>query len=513
MKRIAIIDIGSNSARLVILHLLKNGAYRMVFSQKETLRLSQKVDKYNTMSEVGFDETIKCMRSFAYMCQVYEVDTTIAVATAAIRNSNNGQALCDKIEKLCGIKLQIITGATEAQMSYLGVVNTMNIDNAVVFDLGGGSTEVILVKDRKVVKSVSLPVGAVNATEIFGTKNKFTLESYNNLSSHIRGLIKENPWIAKTKGLPLIGVGGTARAIGKIIQRSKNYSWTKIHGFAVSKSVLDEFWASIRETDFAGRTNISGLSKDRNDLILAGTMIVTILAEVTSCSKFISSGCGVREGLFFSYLGELNNRPALVDDVLEESTDNAFKLSCTDVPHTLKVTEFALTLFDSLKKLHGLDDKYRRLLKTAAMLHDSGIMVNFYSHARHGAYIVQNAKLFGLTHKEQLLTSCIVGWHHGVAKNYFKGAPYNVVFSPEDWVIINKLALLLALAEALDATETSRISSVEPVLDNNSAILEIAAAEMPAIELNALEEHMKWFKKVYGKSLMFRMFVQAKKKK
>lgn len=513
MKRIAIIDIGSNSARLVIIHLLKSGAYNMVFTQKESLRLSQKVDSNNMLTEAGMDETISCMKSFAYMCQVYEVDTTIAVATAAIRNSSNGQELCDRIEKTCGIKLEIITGKTEAQMSYLGVANTLNVKDAIIFDLGGGSTEVILMRDRRISKSVSLPIGAVSATELYDTKNKFTPESCTALSEHLKSLIKANPWITKNKGLPLIGVGGTARTIAKIIQRSKNYSWTKIHGFSISRECLDSFWSSIRETDMTGRLDISGLSKDRNDLILAGAMIVTTLAEATDCSKLISSGCGLREGLFFDYLGRLNNKPVLMEDVLEESVINAVKLYCTDLPHTINITGFALKLFDSLKKLHGLDDSYRRYLKTAAMLHDSGITLNYYSHARHSAYIVQNAKLFGLSHKEQLFTSCIVGWHHGVAKNYFKGAPYNTVLTPEDWTAINKLALLLALAEALDATETRRISSIDPLIDGNQVILEITAPEMPTIELKALENHMKWFKKVYGKNLLFRMFLQNKKKK
>ena len=109
MQRIAIIDIGSNSARLVISHIYKNGAYNMVYNQKEALRLSQKVDEKNMLTEVAFSSTIETMKSFAYMCKIYQADKTIAVATAAIRNAANGAELVARVAEETGIQLHIIS--------------------------------------------------------------------------------------------------------------------------------------------------------------------------------------------------------------------------------------------------------------------------------------------------------------------------------------------------------------------------------------------------------------------
>ena len=144
MQRIAIIDIGSNSARLVISHIYKNGAYNMVYNQKEALRLSQKVDRKNMLTEAAFASTLETMKSFAYMCKIYRVDKTIAVATAAIRNAYNGVDLVSRVMEETGIQLHIISGNTEAYISYLGVINTLDVKNGIIFDLGGGSTELIL---------------------------------------------------------------------------------------------------------------------------------------------------------------------------------------------------------------------------------------------------------------------------------------------------------------------------------------------------------------------------------
>jgi primosomal protein N' (replication factor Y) len=149
MQRIAIIDIGSNSARLVISHIYKNGAYNMVYNQKEALRLSQKVDGSNMLTEAAFASTIETMKSFAYMCKTYRVDKTIAVATAAIRNAYNGADLVSRVMEETGIQLHIISGNTEAYISYLGVINTLDVKNGIIFDLGGGSTELILFQNRR----------------------------------------------------------------------------------------------------------------------------------------------------------------------------------------------------------------------------------------------------------------------------------------------------------------------------------------------------------------------------
>lgn len=185
MQRIAIIDIGSNSARLVISHIYKNGAYNMVYNQKEALRLSQKVDRKNMLTEAAFTSTIETMKSFAYMCKIYRVDKTIAVATAAIRNAYNGADLVSRVMEETEIQLHIISGNTEAYISYLGVINTLDVRDGIIFDLGGGSTELILFQDRQIVESVSLPLGAVNTTGMFNTRNEMPPNVYSDLSFFI----------------------------------------------------------------------------------------------------------------------------------------------------------------------------------------------------------------------------------------------------------------------------------------------------------------------------------------
>ena len=500
MQRIAIIDIGSNSARLVISHIYKNGAYNMVYNQKEALRLSQKVDGQNLLTEEAFTSTLDTMRSFAHMCKIYQADKTIAVATAAIRNASNGPELVAKVAEQTGIQLHIISGKTEAYISYLGVINTLDVKNGIIFDLGGGSTELILFKNRKILESVSLPLGAVNTTGMFNTRNEMPPNVYNDLNAFIMSQLAQYPWL-KQSNLPLIGVGGTARTVAKIIQRAKKYPATKIHNYSYPIQTFRSFFNKLCLTNLEQRKKISGLSTERSDIILAGSSIISCLLEATGAKKLITSGCGLREGLFYDYYSKSNNVPLIAKNILERSRENTLRLFESDTAHARHITKLTLAMFDGWMELHKVRKSYRRLLETAALLHDIGITINFYSHARHSAYMIQNAKLFGLTHKEQIITSAIAGWHNGISKNYFKSRFYKEMLTENNWKLINKLSLLLALAESLDYSEMRMVHTLTPSFNKKNALLTLHAEHYPTIEMHQLKDHLSWFKKAFGVEL------------
>ncbi len=500
MQRIAIIDIGSNSARLVISHIYKNGAYNMVYNQKESLRLSQKVDDKNVLTQEAFDSTVEIMKIFAHMCKIYSASKTIAVATAAIRNAKNGRDLIDKVLKETGIHLHIISGTTEAYISYLGVINTLDIKNGIIFDLGGGSTELVLFKNRRVIDSVSMPFGAVNTTAMFNTRDRMPLNVFSDVSFFIMSRLSRYPWL-KEQNLPLIGVGGTARTVAKIVQRIKKYPIAKIHNYSFSAQNFRDYFTELRATGLEERRKISGLSAERSDIILAGSSIINCLLETTGSKKLVISGCGLREGLFFDYYCKANGQQVIADDILKRSRDNIMKLYASDISHSKHISAMSLSMFDNWSELHGLGKSSRRLLKTAALLHDIGITINFYSHARHSAYMIQNAQLFGLSHREQIMASVIAGWHNGISKAFSRDRFYRDILSDSNWQVINCLSLFLALAESLDYSQTRQVNKIRPSVDKNGAVLEILSKGNPAIELLQIKNHLPWFKKTFGLDL------------
>lgn len=501
-ERTAIIDLGSNSARLIVMTIYANGAYNLVYHQKEALRLGEGVESDGMLRPEAMLRALETLKIFAHMCQLINVDKILAVATAAVRNAKNGPDFLEFIEEQTGITLQTISGHEEARLGYIGVVNTLDIKDAVLFDLGGGSTELSLIKDRKLQKTISLPFGAVNLTEKFGTQDKINNEKMAELRGFIIRNFKKLPWLTDV-ALPVVGVGGTARNIAKMDQKRKNYPFNKVHNYRLGDISLNDLWQSLAAVDLKQRGKFPGLSNERADIIVAGTTIVKCLFDVTQATRLIISGCGVREGLFLQQYLSRTGQPEVVADTLMHSTRNMLLFYKGDVVHATHVTALAADMFDGWQELHKLDARDKQLLHVAGMLHDIGITINYYDHARHSSYLVENARLFGLTHREQMLAAVVAGWHQGPAAKYMRNRLYSEFLDETDWQKARKMALLLALAESLDTTQMRLVKKIEAGLMPAAAYLTITIDDQEgSIELQEVSKHRKWFKKEFGCELI-----------
>ena len=253
--------------------------------------------------------------------------------------------------------------------------------------------------------------------------------------------------------------------------------------------------------NLAQRRKIAGLNNERADIIVAGVTIARCLFEATSGAQLIISGCGLREGLFFKHYLEKSKESLIIPDILMHSTHNMLKFYNGNVRHAYKVAELAGQICDGWQSLLEFDGRNRVLLRVAALLHDIGITVNYYDHARHSAYLVENARLFGLTHREQMLTAVIAGWHNGPITKFFRRV-YSQFLDEADWEIATKLSLVLALAESLDSTEMGLIKLVDAGLCNGQARLRLVTDDAAPVERQAVEKRRKWFKKVFGRELI-----------
>lgn len=498
MDRIAIIDVGSNSARLVITEAYTSGAFNMVYNQKEALRLAQKLDKDGNLTPTAFKDTLECMKNFALMCKFFKASKIIAVGTAAMRNAPNGPELAAAIKKKTGITLEIISGKTEAYMSYLGVINTIPIKDALIFDLGGGSTELILIKDKKMVDSISLPIGCVNLTSSLKIRDALTPEQTRKLRKVINDQVSKVPWL-KAEGLPLIGVGGTIRSYGKIDQKRVKYYTPKIHNYKFKVTDFKNTLKYLQGCTIAERKQVSGMSLDRADIIVAGGFIIKALSDKLKAKELIVSGCGLREGLFDEYRCRLLKRPLIPKDILTTSTDDIMHLYSPDIEHSQVVCNYALSVFDAWKNIHKVAENWRPLLRTAALLHDIGIRVNYYSHARHSGYIIENACLFGEDHLKIVYAGIMAAWHNGVSRSYLRSKQYKVLISDEDMTMLSKCALFIAIGEALDSSQNGFITKVTVSNTKGGPTLTITAPSEPTVEIHQLNSLQKWFTKVMGR--------------
>ena len=499
-ERVAVIDLGSNSARLIILHIYANGAYNLVYHQKESLRLGEGMGRDQMLQPAAITRSLSALRNCAQMCSIMKVDTILAVATAAVRNARNGPDFLEMVEKETGLPIQAISGESEAQLGYLGAINTIDMKDAVLFDLGGGSTEISLVKNRQMVESISLPIGAVNLSDEFKTHDKVTKTNLAHLCGFIDRQLNKAPWL-EAMSLPLVGIGGTARNIAKMDQSRKNYPFSKIHNYRMGPIALEDLFRLITSANLVQRRRMSGLSSERSDIIVAGIAVVKRLFDRVRASNLIISGCGVREGLFFRHYMRDEYFPDVISDILGHSTMNMLRFYKVNEQHALHVTDLTLQLFDGWSVLHQLDSRDRMLLKCAALLHDIGISINYYDHARHSAYLVENARLFGLTHREQILTAVVAGWHGNISAKMLRNRLYSEFLDEADWSKARKMAVILSVANSLDSTQRQLITNPLVAFAKGTANVSVSTEGDCSLEMQSVEKQRKAFQRELGAEL------------
>ena len=510
MKRIALIDLGSNSVRFVISEITDSGSYRLVYQQKESIRLSEGMWTHQMLTKPAMERAIKTLKSLSHMARDMGVTEIQGIATAAVRLATNGNSFIRRVYAETGIPLRAISGEEEAYLGFLGVVNTIGLDDFIVFDLGGASIEISLIENRQLKKSVSLPMGALVMTGQFKLGHEFTKTEYEAMVDHIQSLLKRENWLKDAK-LPLIGIGGTARNIAKMDQREKNYPIPKLHNYKVKKATIEALFQRVKETPWEERKKIPGLSSERADIIVAGMSIIRELIEYTKASSIIVSGCGLREGLFFQYYGqhydgqEFLQKTGIIDDIVTHSTLNILRsFTPHDVDHSLYIAKLAKQIYKQWKELMPEGERLKLILKVASLLHDLGKQINYYSHARHSAYMIINSNLYGLSHREQLLSAFIASYSHGANSKFIKQSPYLSLLKEGDREIIQKLSFPLAIAEALEESHERTIYSIQSHIRDKQIDMYVEVKTLnyiPMMEM-AIEKLKKQCKKEFKRELV-----------
>ena len=213
-KRICVMDIGSNSIRMVIYEITPNKSFIPIEDIKETVRLGEGINDKKELKDEKIKLALKTIQLFKKVCLKNNVDEIVAFGTAALRIATNGEYLLKEILKTTGIDVIVFKGEDEAYFSFEGAINTLDIKDGVVIDLGGSSLEIVHFENREALERVSLNFGAVTLSEIANLKDKLSKKDEETLREFIQNQLKIVQWKEKIKDLPLIGVGGTVRNIG-----------------------------------------------------------------------------------------------------------------------------------------------------------------------------------------------------------------------------------------------------------------------------------------------------------
>ncbi len=396
-KRTAVIDIGSNSVRMVVYEKTSRFAFHLLHEIKAPVRISENsYENGGVLQEDAQKRAILALKNFLSIAKSYKVRKILSVATSALRDASNAKEFLKRVRDELKLSIKIIDGEREAYLGGIACANLLSRSEAITIDIGGGSTECAVINGAKVTQAYSLNLGTVRLKELFFDKDDIdsatkyidkALESLHVTSTHI------------------IGVGGTFRALSKAIIRQESYPFDKLHGYEFDAVSMIDFCEKILVADKKELKNL-GIKSSRFDIIKPGTLILMRFIKHFNIKKLTTSGVGVREGLYLSDLLR-NNRdifPANYNPSVRYLIDN----HVIDKNHSNLSARTARELFDALHVKLGIDREYRSCFIIAAKLSKIGTSLHFYSYHQHGYYLIKSTLEYGFTHKEIMLIATLI---------------------------------------------------------------------------------------------------------
>lgn len=482
---LGIIDIGSNSIRLVIYEMDAEGAYRIIHEDKYAARLSSVVEKDGRILRSSLDTAMTVLQQFKATCDAFRTSRIHAAATAAIRNAANADQIIGWLEEETGLEIECVSGDREAYYGFLGVIQSIGLNDGYVVDIGGGSTEITVFRNRERLHSISLPIGAVNSHARYGNEDRWTESHIESLRSEIVQALSGQEWISQYAGLPLIGLGGTMRTLAKMEQKRTQYSLPVTHHYEISAAAMDAMYESMPQLTSAQRKKIPGLAKDRADIIVPGIIILRTVFELIQGDRYVVSGAGLRDGILRDLLAPFY---PLAPTALEDSVRNFLHFGPAMPTGRLKrVYEDSLTLYRALygKEPSPEDD---RILYVASMLHGAGKQINYFRYSQHSAYWIMNAGIYGLSHRETVLSALVADYHPKKRTNQLLQKHKDILLASDDHHA-HHLGSIVQAAQVIH--RTGRISSMTATQKNGSLQMNFTCTAEPLLELKGLEDAMK----------------------
>jgi exopolyphosphatase/guanosine-5'-triphosphate,3'-diphosphate pyrophosphatase len=410
-KRTAIIDIGSNSARLVIFEKTSHYGFHLICEQKSKVRIAEgayKKDGY--LQATAIKRAYLTLQSFIHTIHKYQAHQTICVATSALRDAPNGDIFVQWIKNELGLSIKVIDGNKEANYGAIAANNLLPIHQGITVDIGGGSSDMALIENDRIIDTYSLNLGTVRLKELFFDKSGMSMEEINT---------KAKAYIAKElENLPkhfknalAIGIGGTARALSKGLMKRSHYPFDKLQAFSYKIDDHRDYLESIPLSSAKALKKFD-LKKSRFDTIREGTLIFNEILSVIGAEEVITSGVGVREGVYLEQLLQADNLiyPKDVNPSVTSILDR-FKPYVTIEARKENTLLIATSLYRELQSVMQDDFSYLSQLHWALKLSSIGNTLTIYKSHQTAFYIAMLELNYAFTHKEMLLISMLLRMH------------------------------------------------------------------------------------------------------
>jgi exopolyphosphatase/guanosine-5'-triphosphate,3'-diphosphate pyrophosphatase len=455
-RRVAAIDIGSNSIRQIVADVSAEGAISVVDEMKAAPRLAAGLGTTGELSEASIDGALDAIERMATLARTLGAERVDAVATSAVRDAGNATAFLTAIQRRAGLKVRVLDGEEEARLSFRSAVAhfDMGVGRSVVMDIGGGSLELALAAEGVIERLGSMPYGAIRLTEEFlagGITPKAVRKLRKEVCCGIKDELPRRAW----RGSQLIGSGGTfTNLAGIYLARQGILTARSVHAAHIPRADLEHILDSLAEMSPEERREVPGLNPERADIIVAGIAVAAEVVRRLEARDVVVSRYGIREGLL---LEAARVAPTVADpgEARARSVSEFAQRCHVEQPHSSHVRHLSLILFDAIGERIGLEKTDRQTLADAALLHDSGYHISYERHHKHSYHLILHADLLGMAPSEQVVIANVARYHRGSPP---KKKHRN--FGMLDKSLRQRIARLSAILRVADGFDRGHVSAV-----------------------------------------------------
>ncbi|MDE3839615.1 Ppx/GppA family phosphatase [Bacillus methanolicus] len=501
-KKLAIIDIGSNTIRLVI-YLHKE---EYVLKEIENIKVSARLQNYLNNEQILTSEGLRILKNtlklFKEIVSLHKGTLIKVFATAAIRQAKNKEEIKKSIRDEIGLSVDILSGEKEAFYGFLGVIHSTWIQDGITIDIGGGSTEITQFLNRKMVHSHSFPFGALTLKKQFIKEKVPTSDEMNNLAAFLQSKFLEIDWLENCR-LPIVGIGGSARNLGKIDQAMKSYPIDSIHQYEINLKDILTVKEKLTSLSFSELQNVEGLSKERADIIIPAIEVFLTIYQTVDAPFFQFSQKGIREGILFNEIRDDNNYEYNNQLPLEKSLRQLAVEYEIDLEKRSAVTKTVMMLLDSLRKtgIFEVNENDIHDLRCASYIYNLGEFIERDSASQHTFYILSTRNMDGVSHRDRIKIALLTSYH---SKTSFKQnvQPFKEWFTKQERHKLRVFGALLKFSFILNSTKREIVQGLRLLEGKDHIHLELYCNKSWTVEQQEAEKQIKHLENALGKSII-----------
>lgn len=502
VKTFAAISVGSFELSMKIFEFSSRNSMKEIDRISQRIALGSDTYAHSKISAGKMDELCRTLKEFARMMKSYKVDSYKAYATSAIRETENTTILIDQIEQRTGIRLEVLSNSEQRFLGYKSIASRGETfrkfieEKTAILDIGGGSIQISLFDNDTLITTQNLKLGALRVLE--------RLNHLNAKTSQMEGLIDEmaTAQLATFKKLYL-----KDRTIKNVIIMDDYISPWAVRRFGkdMSKAVVgfDEYEKLMEVLRTRSKTQVASfmdITEERVPLVFISAVILRRAALLMGAEKIWAPGVTLCDGMAYEYAEKnklIVSEHDFERDILASAT-NISKRYMGSRKRAETLDNITLTIFDSMKKVHGLGKRERLYLRLAAILHDCGKYISMVNLAEDSYNIIMSTEIIGLSHIEREIVANVVRFNHSPFLYYGQFTSRESDLGREAYLVIAKLTAILRIANSLDRSHKQKLKGVKAQLKDNTLVLTVDTQQDITLERGYFDERVEFFQEVFS---------------